>query len=468
MNPGDDGNESPPDNGGAPAGNGDGGGGPGDNGREDIDRANAQICLIEEALGDDVGVARLPDGSLDYLYVKHVILVRDAYLGRVQDVLFGRDREPGAGLPGPEEPAARGDDSPGVIAGVTLLSIRGSRYPEVPAALDVLDATVGVGVATPSHFLSVTPAYCCPATEPEPVPGTALPDPGRCDGGGGGVLISIPDTGFIADAAARHPWLAGVTGTPDPYGQPMIKEYGGHGTFIAGVARCMAPLATVRVTSDFSKGGAISEHKMVRRLNQALGEAPDIISLSAGATTRKNLPLLGFEAFFTRYTHHKNLVLVAAAGNNSSRRPFWPAAFPQVVSVGALSADRQARAHFSDYGSWVDVYAPGENLVNAYGTGEYEYREPPRAGQHRHFQGMARWSGTSFSTPLVAGLIAARMTRTGETARLAAAALLTHARAQRVAGVGPVLRPCDTGGGTGGGCTCCGRSACGGCCCGAR
>src|SRR5213080_4630926 len=89
MNPGDDGNEPPQDNGGAPAGNGTGGdspGGdsPGDSGREDIDRANAQIRLIEAALGDDVGVARLPDGSLDYLYVKHVLLVRDAYLGRVQ------------------------------------------------------------------------------------------------------------------------------------------------------------------------------------------------------------------------------------------------------------------------------------------------------------------------------------------------------------------------------------------------
>jgi len=115
-----------------------------------------------------------------------------------------------------------------------------------------------------------------------------------------------------------------------------IRGYAGHGTFVAGVARCMAPVSRVRVSRDFDKAGALSEHELVKRLGQALGLGADVINLSAGGTTRKNLPLLSFVAFWETYRHYKGVVLVASAGNNSTRRPFWPAAFPQVVGWARL------------------------------------------------------------------------------------------------------------------------------------
>ena len=393
-------------------------------------KEDTQIDLLVDSFRADgvaVGVARCPDGSLDYLYVRDELLVRDEYLGQVQSLI-------------------RGTVTDGFQDGVTLLTVdsRGNR--DVDDSLRLIDERLGVGVATPNHILSVCPVAPCPATEPDGAPGDAPPDPGVCPGGGEGILVYVPDTGLLA-GAAEHTWLAGVQGEPDPLpppdsaGQVPIPVYAGHGTFVAGVLRCMAPLCQVRVSRDFRVAGGISEYKLIKQLAQALGLMPDIISLSAGTTSRKDLPLLSFELFWRRYQHYKGLIMVAAAGNNGTRRPFWPAAFPQVLSVGALAANWRARAYFSDYGSWVDTYAPGEDLVNAFATGTYRYGEPPRTGEHQAFHGMARWSGTSFSTPLVAGLLAARMSRSGENGRRAAAGLLATARAQTIAGVGPALLP---------------------------
>ncbi|WP_370948863.1 S8 family serine peptidase [Amycolatopsis sp. cg5] len=397
-------------------------------------RLEAQIDLILRKLSDPernrvAGAAPSnwrETGEVEYLYHKEHCLVRDEDLARVQAIVGG-------------EPVDN------MMNGVTLLWVEGSDVPEM---LREVDARLGVGVATPNHVLSITPVHCCPATEPESTQ-ACDPDPGSCPGDAGdGIVVSVVDTGLLASAPAEHAWLQGVTGdTENPFGPGnLIQPYAGHGTFIAGVVRCMAPLSTVIVEAGLRNAGAQFESEIVKGLDATLNEMPDVISLSAGGRTRDNLPLLGFEVFYqNRLRHYKGVVLVAAAGNDGDRGPFWPAAFPWAVSVGALSANWRTRASFSDFGGWVDVYAPGEHIVNAYATGTFVCEEPPHAGERREFAGMARWSGTSFSTPLVAGLIAARMSRTGENGRQAADALLAAARAGSLPGVGPVLLPCADG-----------------------
>jgi subtilisin family serine protease len=191
------------------------------------------------------------------------------------------------------------------------------------------------------------------------------------------------------------------------------------------------------VADHFPASGAWLEHDIVASVERlATDFAPDVISLSAGSYTRAGFEPLSFTAFHER---HPGIMLVAAAGNEATDRPFYPAAFDWVIGVGALATDQEHRAWFSNYGPWVDVYALGEGMVNAYASGVYEYQEPPRRPARQTFDGMARWDGTSFATPLVAGLIAARMAeQPQETAGQAARAVLTSA--VDLPGVGRALR----------------------------
>jgi subtilisin family serine protease len=108
-------------------------------------------------------------------------------------------------------------------------------------------------------------------------------------------------------------------------------------------------------------------------------------------------------------------VVVAAAGNGYTDRPYYPAAFKRVVAVGALHAPRE-RACFSNYGSWVDACAAGVGLRSTFLT--VDARTPPATPpdclgfahdpkKTFRFRGWAKWTGTSFSTAVMAGSIAA-------------------------------------------------------------
>jgi subtilisin family serine protease len=386
-------------------------------------RLQAQVDAILDQL--EGAAAWPPDnaGELDYLYREGRILVRDADVARV----LGR---------------VGGSVVDAVINGVSAIEPGDG---DTQFALGAIDEEFGVGVATPDHVLYIAPAGCCPATEPEPVT-QSNPDPEvRRDPSldGSGTLVSVVDTGYIAGLSnARHSWLADVTGDTESYKKTHLVPYVGHGSFVAGVLRCMAPQAEVRVEGFLTKGGAFYEYDIVKQLNEALDRMPDIISMSAGCTTRAEAGLLTFEAFWVnRLSKCKGTVLVAAAGNDGDRRAFFPAAYEWAVSVGALDRDGR-RAPFSNYGSWVDVYALGVDVVNAFPNGTYHYQEPPKDGHAAKFVNeMARWSGTSFATPIVAGMIAARMSRTGQSGRAAADSVLRIARAHARAGVGAIAEP---------------------------
>jgi len=395
------------------------------------ERLKAQIGLFLDGL--EGAAAWPPDwaerGEFDYLYRERTLLVRDADAERVQAIV-------------PSTPVEHDNN----LRGLTRLEFTGEETRNIEDVCTAVDRALGEGVATPDHIFYLCPGHACAATEPEVIHASAAPDPGvstePCDGSG--VRVAVLDSGWLPDAEAQHSWLAGVHGDSEPPftgSPPGIPPYSGHGTFVAGCLRCMAPRADVRVRRTFRMVGAEYESDLVKHVSEVLRTGVDIISLDFGSSTRSDIASLGFDVVGEQLRNYPGVALVAAAGNDGSPLPFWPAAFSWAVGVGALSANWRSQASFSNYGPWVDIWAPGEGLVNAFATGQYVCYEPPNVGQPRNFVGMARWSGTSFATPIVAGLIAARMSDTGENAAQAAQALLAQAQAQAISGVGPVIFP---------------------------
>jgi hypothetical protein len=426
--------------------------------------------------GIAIEVAYTPSGRADYMYEAGRLLARTEVVGQVLDALPGAMQ-----VEQDLQPAAES------LRVLTIEQLQ-EGYLTVPQALDLLDKRLkvdnpapdgGFPLVTPVHILHVTQpspdtARACTPVEPEvppggtpggngaPPPGTppagapvqraygaldklSPPYPPAAPDGGKGAVIGLSDTGLL-DEIASAPWLAGVTGETDPLGRRLpgrlhdIPTYCGHGTFAAGVARCEAPESTVYVGRHFPMCGAEREWVVVQKLQELIARdpAPQVVNVSAGTYTRNDWLMLSFSAF-----DPGGITLTASAGNDGSPRKLYPAGlgFDWVVAVGALGADQRNRAWFSNYGDWVNVYTVGEGMVNAFATGEYTYKEPPKRPATQVFNGRARWSGTSFSAPLVAGLIAARMAGTGKSAAVATRELLEDARKQAIPGVGPALFP---------------------------
>jgi hypothetical protein len=384
---------------------------------------------INEETGDPVAI-----------YPNDRLVVREERLGEVRD-LFSEGNLPDADIE--------------TIAGLRIVRIVGGTARD---ARRTIEAALGQDVVDFDYILSITPGGKCPAGEPEvpnPCGECAPPCPPVAAEGGAGVQVVVCDTGLLGDANS-HPWLRGVTGDLEPLdaidpptGLPRIGKYVGHGTMIAGVVRCTAPDAHVQVAGHLptALGGSNTASTIAVALTDILASGVRVISLSAGSQLPGDVPGLVLSQFVANNAAVlADTVIVAAAGNDAISVPFWPAAFdaPWMLSVGALGGDNRHLAWFSDFNPpagqpWIDVFAPGENLVNAFASGLYVYDEPPRKGSRQIFAGMARWSGTSFATPLVAGLLATRMTAAGETPQQARGALLALAQTQAIPGVGPAL-----------------------------
>jgi subtilisin family serine protease len=229
---------------------------------------------------------------------------------------------------------------------------------------------------------------------------------------------------------------------------PLVGELNpafGHGTFIAGIVRQVAPDARVLAVRAMHSDDVCNEGDIICGLRQLaqrivlakagdLAAAIDVLSLSWGyfSESRHDVKVTSGLWKAIKILLDLGVVVVVAAGNFAQRQEFYPAAFSRepvgadrvpVISVGALNVNG-TKASFSNDGGWVTAWAPGAVVVSTYPAGVDGSRTPElRIPVNRkppgelppgrealdpddYSSGFALWSGTSFSAPYLAALVA--------------------------------------------------------------
>lgn len=194
----------------------------------------------------------------------------------------------------------------------------------------------------------------------------------------------------ILDTEVDHPLLRERTlvlgRAPEQAGRRTDEAFG-HGTLVAGLVASRAPRAGLVVGPVMDGNGVVEEFLVIQALDRPELRACPILNISFAGYTEDDRPPPALSTVLDQYLG-QNGVVVAAAGNGGKSRARWPAAHPGVVAVGAL--DASGRWRYSDHGPWVDVWAPGVNVVSTYLDA-----------------GWAEWSGTSAAAAQVSGAIAA-------------------------------------------------------------
>jgi hypothetical protein len=205
----------------------------------------------------------------------------------------------------------------------------------------------------------------------------------------------------------------------DPAGQ--LDGISGHGTFIAGLIAHIAPHARLEVVGLRNQEVEIGDLDPADQLGLFETEAAiayamlrrcdtDVIQCGFAFPTLDDYPSLPFAAVMAELRspsapHAGRVAVVAPAGNEQSRRPYWPAALPDVVGVASTDRDNDARAWFSNWGEWCDCCARGEHVYSTFVYWDGSVEGEPLTDVER-FHGWARWDGTSFAAPKVSAEIA--------------------------------------------------------------
>ncbi|MFQ5845806.1 MAG: S8 family serine peptidase, partial [Planctomycetota bacterium] len=279
---------------------------------------------------------------------------------------------------------------------------------DLQQVLDDLEGDLRVVVSTPNYL----------AESPEGGPGTVptfgsdllanIADQGALTGAGlpaahqvtrgAGVVVAVVDTGVDFSHAflqgSLHPGgfdFIGQDADPseernflDDDGDGRVDEQYGHGTYVASLVHAVAPDAMILPVRALDDEGFGTASAVSAAVAYAVDMGVQVINVSVDIP---NSPEAVQEAI--DYAQERGVVVVAAAGNEGLSGVVFPARYREVIGVTAVGPGDVAPA-FANHGSQVDLVAPGVDLIGA-------------VPLSLNPLGTARWSGTSFAAPLVAG-----------------------------------------------------------------
>lgn len=263
------------------------------------------------------------------------------------------------------------------------------------------------------------------------------------------VVVAIIDSGLDVNhpALVPHLWVneAEVNGEPGvdddgngcvddihgcffedgaPAGGSIADE-NGHGTMMAGIISTYAPRAQIMMLKVGGEDG-----DFLAAIQYGVGNGATVFSISMGYEQGSPENCHSLDDYQERlprtnegieYALEHGAVIIAAAGNNGSECISYPALDPRVIAVGAtrVGSVEQTAAPFSNWGSDIDIAAPGEGIVTTIPTNDTQECSLP--------QGYGIGDGTSFSAPQVAAATALLLAHDPEMAGSEAVAAILEA-----------------------------------------